>query len=107
MKTFKQFMYEDFRARLVPAIEDSETGKVHKGKRTETHDDLAKRKNLNIKGRLGFWDTGKHKFYPKHGPDGLNMDSTDLDPSRRPDPFGDTTDHMSDFRRTREMLKHA
>lgn len=88
--------------RLLPAIKNHETGEVHKGKRGWTHQDISVHKGFDpkkpFKGSLGYWDPNKKEFHPKHGPDGLNIDSTKLK---------DTTDNMSDFRRTKEMLKYV
>lgn len=99
MKTFKQHILESaFLDRLVPALEverhNEKTGKkekkVLKGRRGWTHQDTAEHHGLDpknpVKGRLGYWDTGKHVFHPKHGSEGLNIDSTRLK---------DTTERMS------------
>lgn len=99
MKTFRQFLKEaeDFRARILPAIRNMNTGKVMRGKRGWTHNDIAVHHNLDpkkpIKGQLGYWDPNKRQFHPKHGKDGLNIDSTHLH---------DTSDMMSNVQRMRK-----
>jgi hypothetical protein len=106
MKTFRQYQRElmesDFMRRLLPAIKNHETGEVHKGKRGWTHQDISVHKGFNpkkpFKGSLGYWDPNKRQFHPKHGKDGLNIDSTRL---------GDTTDHMSVGNRLRRELEYT
>ncbi len=98
MITFLEFITEsDFMSRLIPAIRNLSVPKTHKkhilkGKRGWTHQDTAEHHGIGpdnrIDGELGYWDTGKHEFHPKHnssydGKEGLNIDSTDL--ARRAD----------------------
>jgi hypothetical protein len=95
MITFLEFILEsDFRSRLIPAIRNigvPKTDKKHilKGKRGWTHQETAEHHGIDpdnrIKGELGYWDTGKHEFHPKHNSsydnkEGINLDSTELDP---------------------------
>lgn len=113
MKTFKQYLKEsEFIKRLVPAIRNIDLPVGHKkhilkGSRGMTHAEVAEKHGIGpdnrIKGELGYWDTGKHVFHPKHNSsyddkEGLNIDSTRL---------GDTTDYMSPGNRLRRELKHA
>jgi hypothetical protein len=95
MITFLEFITEsEFRSKLIPALRNLDVPVDHKkhilkGKRGWTHQETAEHHGIGpdnrIKGELGYWHTGKHKFYPKHnsdfdGEEGLNIDSTELDP---------------------------
>lgn len=112
MKTFKQFVAEDFRREAVPAIKGKD-GKIHRGKRGEDHSELRMRKMTEpgkpLEGEAGYYHR-KNGFVSKSEMGG--MDSTRLlNPAerearekRREKQYAhfDTTDGMTDMQRMRK-----
>lgn len=115
VKPFRDLMTEnnEFRRALIPAIKHASTGKVFIGKRGLAHIDIRyshpEEDGSPLKGEAGYWHTLKKQFYPKYGKEGLNIDSTQLDPKTGLDQgnarahYGDTTDHMSSVQRMRQF----
>lgn len=110
MKTFKQHLNEEeapgqqringFRAALVPAIQHP-SGKVYMGWRGKTHADIrlhhADEEGKPLIGAAGYVDRRNGKFHHKYGQEGLNMDSSRLQPDV------DSTDLMSPVQRMRKF----
>ena len=117
MKTFNEYLAENFRTEVVPAIRDKE-GKIHRGKRGEDHEEIRQRKMTEpgkpLEGEAGFYHRN-HGFMTRKEMGGV--DSTRLlTPKEREardkrkgtheeDPFAgsySTTDKMSDLQRMRK-----
>lgn len=125
MKTFLEFITEgkSLRERVQPAIEHTdEEGKVQikRGKRGEDHAEIRERHMKEpgkpLPGRAGFYDPEEKKFYTREEMGG--MDSTRmLTPKERDDREErlekkyaggqSSTDNMTDFQRTKQMLRYT
>lgn len=107
MKTYKQFIEEDFRTEVVPAIQGYD-GTIHKGRRGEDHAELRLRKMKEpgkpLEGIPGYYHR-KSGFLTKKEMGG--MDSTRLltpkerEARERRQGF-DTTDTMTKVQRMRK-----
>jgi hypothetical protein len=125
MKTFLEFITEgkSLRERVQPAIEHTdEEGKVQikRGKRGEDHAEIRERHMKEpgkpLPGRAGFYDPEEQKFYTRE--EMGNIDSTRmLTPKERDDREErlekkyaggqSSTDNMTDFQRTKQMLRYT
>ena len=114
MKTFKQFLNEDFRSEAVPAIKGRD-GKIHRGRRGEDHAEIRMRcmtePGKPLEGTAGYYHR-KSGFTSKAEMGG--MDSTRLlNPKEREarekrrgygstENAFDTTDNMTNMQRMRK-----
>ena len=76
MKEAEMLSFKDYNS-LIPTLKDKVNGKLIKGKRGDTHQDLLPANDRMKNYDLGFYHTKKKKYYSRYH-DNLRLHSTDL-----------------------------